>query len=145
MKSYGGSYMESAELRALGLRAGSNVRVHSTCVLVGLDNIVIGDNVRVDPFCSLIAVAGHISIGNHVHLATSVFLSASEGIDLGDFANLSRSVSVFTRSDDSSGASLTDPTVPEKYLGQRRAPVRIGRHCIVGAGSVVLPGVDISE
>ena len=63
MKVYGGRYLLSPELASLGLRAvGVDVRIHSTCLMVGLENISIGDHVRVDAFTSLIAGDGHINI-----------------------------------------------------------------------------------
>jgi galactoside O-acetyltransferase len=35
--------------------------------------------------------------------------------------------------------------VPAEYRNARRAPIAIGRFCIVGANAVVLPGVTIGE
>ncbi|TGS08556.1 acyltransferase, partial [Mesorhizobium sp. M4B.F.Ca.ET.190.01.1.1] len=48
-------------------------------------------------------------------------------------------------SDDYSGAALTNPTVPREYLNMKIAPVRLGRHVIVGSGSVILPGCVLGE
>ncbi|HHE32654.1 MAG TPA: acyltransferase, partial [Chlorobaculum parvum] len=45
--------------------------------------------------------------------------------------------------DDYSGNSLTNPTVPDKYKQLKKAPVHLGRHVLIGSGSVVLPGVSI--
>jgi hypothetical protein len=48
MKVYGGRYLLSAELASLGLRAvGADVQIHSTCIMVGLENISIGGQGRV--------------------------------------------------------------------------------------------------
>jgi galactoside O-acetyltransferase len=146
MKTYGGHYLGSSELRELGCRAvGEDVRVHSTCVMVGLENISFGRHVRVDGFCSLIAADGHIALGDHVHVASYALLSGGAGIDLADFSGLSNGVKLFSRSDDYSGATLTNPTVPAEYLGVNQGPIRLGRHVIVGAGTVVLPGCEIGD
>lgn len=146
MKTYGGNYLQSAELRALGLRSvGENVRLHSTCLMVGLENLSIGSHVRVDAFGCLLPGEGHIAIGDHVHIAAGVFLSGAEGIEIGDFVGLSHGVRVYTRNDDYTGEALTGPTVPEKYLKMDKGAVRLGRHVVVGAGSIVLPGVEITE
>jgi galactoside O-acetyltransferase len=40
---------------------------------------------------------------------------------------------------------MTGPTVPERYKAVESAPVRIGRHVVIGAGSVVLPGCDVGD
>ena len=53
---------------------------------------------------------------------------------------------VYSESDDYSGHSLTNPTVPERFrprMSKGRAV--FGRHVIVGAGSTVLPGVVLAE
>ncbi len=51
----------------------------------------------------------------------------------------------YSSTDDFSGEHLTGPTVPSQYLGVTSAPVAIGHHVIIGAGSVVLPGSSLSE
>lgn len=38
---------------------------------------------------------------------------------------------------------MTNPTVPDEYKKASRAAVRIKGHVIIGAGSVVLPGVTL--
>jgi acetyltransferase-like isoleucine patch superfamily enzyme len=146
MKVYGGRYLLSAELASLGLRTvGADVQIHSTCIMVGLENISIGDHVRIDAFSSLIAGNGRIAIGSHVHIAGYGFLSGAEGIEIADFVNVSRGVGIYTRNDDYAGEGLAGPTIPAEFLKQATGPVSLGRHVIVGSGSIVLPGVTIAE
>src|SRR5262249_24312689 len=146
MKNYGGCYLEAAELRDLGVAAvGGEVRVHSTCVMVGLENISFGNHVRVDAFSLLLAGTGYIRLDNYVHIGAHTLVSAGEGVELADFASLSHGVRVFTHSDDFTGEALTNPTVPDRFLNVAIGPVSLGRHTIVGAGSVILPGCDIAE
>ena len=40
---------------------------------------------------------------------------------------------------------MTSPMVPEIYKNVTSKAVRIGRHVIIGASSVVLPGVELAE
>lgn len=40
---------------------------------------------------------------------------------------------------------MTNPMVPETYTQVFHAAVHLGKHVIVGSGSVVLPGVEIAE
>lgn len=136
----------SPELRRFGFKqVGENVQIAKTCTIVGIENISIGDNVRIDGFCSLIAAgSGFIKIGNFVHIAAYCSLSASEGIELMDFSGLSQGVTIYTRSDDYSGEFLTNPTVPVNFTSIKRGMVTIGRHVIVGSGSTILPGVQIN-
>jgi galactoside O-acetyltransferase len=146
MKSYGNRYLGSEELRRLGAsEIGDDVQVHATCILVGLENIRIGNHVRIDSFTSLIAASGSITLGDHVHIAGQAFLSGAKGIAIGDFVGISQGVCVYTRNDDYTGEALTGPTIPLKYLQLAEGPVHIGRHVVVGAGSIVLPNVSIED
>ena len=64
-------------------------------------------------------------------------------IELQDFCNLSSRVSIYSSSDDYSGESMTNPTVPEAFTHVDHRPVVLERHVIIGSGSVILPGVTI--
>ena len=52
---------------------------------------------------------------------------------------------IYAESDDYSGSHLTNPTVPEKYLGIVSGKVELGKHVILGSGTTILPGVCIGE
>jgi galactoside O-acetyltransferase len=68
-----------------------------------------------------------------------------EGIRLDDFSGLAYYSNIFTRSDDYSGKTMTNPTIPDKYKNIKKAPIYIGKHSIVGTNSTVFPGVEIAE
>jgi galactoside O-acetyltransferase len=138
-------YYGDDELRDVGFRSlGNNVRIHQDVNLHGIQNIAIGSNVRIDAYVTIIA-SGPVEIGSYVHVASYSLLSGGEGISLGDFSGLSHGVKIYTRSDDYSGRFLTNPCVPPRYTNVTRGAVTIGRHVIIGAGSIVLPGVTIGE
>ncbi len=147
MKTYRGRFMREAELRELGVgKVGENVAVHETCVMVDLEAIRFGDNVRIDPFTLLSAAGGWLSFGDFIHVSSNCSILAGSGVELGDFANLSAGVRIFSRTDDYTGEFLTNPTVPPAFtLPPATAPVRLGRHVILGANTVVLPEVEIGE
>lgn len=139
-------FLSTSELQSMGFaRLGRDVRISSHAVFYNAARIEIGDYSRIDDFCVLSAGEGGIRVGRHVHLACFCSLIGKKTIDLADFSGLSSRVSVYSSSDDYSGASLTNPTVPEKYRRVADGEVSIGRHVIVGAGSVILPGVRIGE
>ncbi|MDY0331391.1 MAG: acyltransferase [Thiomonas sp.] len=135
-----------SELETIGFaKVGKEVRISELARFYGAERIIIGDHVRIDDFCVLSAGTGGIRIGHHVHIAVFSSLIGQGEIALSDFANLSSRVSVYSSNDDYSGASLTNPTVPAKYTDVKHADVRLGRHVIVGSGSVILPGVTIAD
>lgn len=146
MKIYGKSYLDSEALRALGAASvGHNVTVHETCELVDLENISIGDNVRIDPFTIISAAGGEVKIGSYVHLGAGCYLGGGAGIELSDFVGFSQGVKAYSISDDYTGRSLTNPTIPRVFLRTSAGRINLGRHVIVGAGSVILPSVEIGE
>jgi galactoside O-acetyltransferase len=124
---------------------GDNVMISDRASLYNCASISLGSNVRIDDFCVVSAGTGGIQIGNHVHLAVYSSLIGAGKISLSDFCNISSRVSIYSSSDDYSGAAMTNPTVPAEYTGVTHADVFLGRHVIVGSGSVILPGVTLEE
>ncbi len=138
------SFYTIEELRELGLKSfGTNVLISRKTSIYGGEAISIGNNVRIDDFCIL---SGRIEVGDYVHIAAYTALyGGKEGIFISDFANLSSRISVYSVSDDYSGATMTNPMVPDQYKNVESAPVYIEKHVIIGAASVVLPGVRVAE
>lgn len=91
------------------------------------------------------AGAAGVAIGRHVHVAVFCSLIGAGRIELHDYANLSSRVSLYSSSDDFSGAHMSNPTLPVALTAVEHAPVTIGRHVIIGCGSVVLPGCTLHE
>ncbi|PUA18233.1 galactoside O-acetyltransferase [Glaciimonas sp. PCH181] len=124
---------------------GENVFISDRASFYNCANIRLGDNVRIDDFCILSAGANGITIGNHVHVAAYSSLIGAAKITLCDFCNISSRVSIYSSSDDYSGATMTNPMVPIQFTGVIHAEVFVGRHAIVGCGSVILPGVTLED
>lgn len=140
-------YYDEGELREAGFKSlGSNIKLAKNCTIIGLENICIGSNVRIDGYCTLVAAGdGFLNIGSYVHIGGYSLLLAGAGITLEDFSGLSQGVKLYSKTDDYSGSYLTNPTVPVEYTGVVSGEVRSNRHVIVGSSSVVLPGVSIGE
>lgn len=138
------SYYTSEELETMGFKhLGKNVKVSNKAGIYDFEKIEIGDNSRIDDFCVL---SGKISVGKNVHIAPYCLVAGGEkGIVFEDFSGLAYKVQVFTQSDDYSGKTMTNPTVPEKYKNEIKKEIVIKKHVIVGAGSMILPGVVLAE
>jgi dTDP-4-amino-4,6-dideoxy-D-glucose acyltransferase len=135
------SFFSDAELFNIGFASlGENVKISRKASIYGAAQISIGSNVRVDDFCILSAGAGGVRIGSYIHIAAYSSLIGRGCIDLGDYCNISARVSIYSNSDDYSGRWMTNPMVPTEFTEVNSAPVYIGKHAIVGAGSVILPG-----
>ena len=139
------TFYSEEELKEIGLkRYGKNVLISRNAVLYTPGLLEVGNNVRIDDFTT---ISGKVVIGDYVHIAQFCGLyGGEEGIFMEDFSGLSSRVAIYASSNDYSGESLTNPTVPAKYKpGDKNAAVRLCKHVIVGTTSVVLPGVTIGE
>ena len=138
------SFYTEKELAELGLQSyGKNVLISRKTSIYGAEDIVIGNNVRIDDFCLL---SGKITLGNHVHIAAYAALFAGDaGIVVGDFCGISARSTIYAVTDDYSGEFLTNPTVPEEYKHIISGQVTLCRHALIGAGCIVLPGVTLGE
>ena len=132
------------ELNTIGFkRLGKNVKISTRAAIYRPHEMEIGDNSRIDDFCLL---SGKIFIGRNVHLAAYSNVSAGEcSVTFNDFSGLAYGCHVFTGSDDYSGETLTNPTIPLEYKGLKEANVVLGRHVIVGTNSIIFPGVNVAE
>jgi galactoside O-acetyltransferase len=140
------SYLDEHELAGMGFRRlGREVKISRKASIYNARNMAIGDHSRIDDFCILSAGDdATFSVGEHVHVACHSTLIGKADITLEAFSNLSSRVSVYSSSDDFSGAAMTNPTVPADFTHVISAPVVIGAHAVIGCGSVVLPGVTVA-
>lgn len=138
------AYLTKDELHKLDFAyLGNDVKISSKASLDKSHLMSIGHRSRIDDFC---AVSGNVRLGNNVFVATHCSLTGSiDIVDLQDFSTIAFNCHIFSGSDDYSGSSLTNPTIPAKYKNAWTSRVEIGRHSIVGASSVVFPGVVIAE
>ena len=139
------SNYSTEELSALLGNVGNEVRIHKSVVFFNPSQIFIGSNVRIDAFCILSASLKGIHIQDNIHIGASTHLFGSGGsITLESFSNISSRVSLFTASDDYSEGYLTNPTIPIEYKKVQIGDIVVRKHGIVGCGSVVMPGIEIS-
>lgn len=140
------SFYTSDELQSLGLKAfGENVLISRKTSIYMPENIIVGDNVRIDDYCCLVAGKKGITIGSNIHIAFHCIIIGNGGVFLEDFSGLSSRCSIYSATDDYSGKTLTNPTVPEKYKHVIEGEVHLGRHAIIGTNTTILPNVDIGE
>jgi acetyltransferase-like isoleucine patch superfamily enzyme len=139
-------YYETEALLKFGFKSvGENVKIAKNTTIIGLSNISLGNNIRIDGNVVIAANSGSLTLGNYIHIGGGCYLGCAGGITMCDFSGLSQGTSIYSGTDDYSGASLTNPTVPLKYLKIKLASVKLGKHVIVGAGTVILPGVTIGD
>lgn len=140
------AFLSDSELDGLGFKSvGSNVLISNNASFYNPSKISIGSNVRIDDFCVLSAGSDGIEIGNFIHIAVFSSIIGAGKVTLSDFCNISSRVSIYSSNDDYTGASLTNPMIPDDYKNVQIADVYIGRHAIIGSGSILLPGITIGD
>lgn len=140
------AFLSRDQVEAIGFAAvGINVLISDRASFYGASRIKIGNNVRIDDYCVLSAGVGGIHIGNHIHIAVYSALIGAGKITISDFGNISSRVSIYSSSDDYSGSTMTNPMVPEEFKNVHHADVTVGKHAIIGSGSIILPGIELGE
>lgn len=104
----------------------------------------IGDYTIVDDFTY---ISGGFEIGRFGHVAPNVNLVGARGfIRAGDFVGIACGCCLYATSSDYLNASLDLPGVPVEYhFGGSTEDVVLGDHVLLGAHTIVLPGVVLPE
>jgi acetyltransferase-like isoleucine patch superfamily enzyme len=136
-------YLSREELHRLEFAfLGNDVRISDRASLDKTFLMSIGHRSRIDDFT---AISGAVELGNNVFIAVHSSITASiDKIIFGDFATVAFNCQIFSSSDDYSGVSLTNPTVPPEYKEIWNSAIEVGRHSIIGASSVIFPGCNIA-
>jgi acetyltransferase-like isoleucine patch superfamily enzyme len=121
-----------------------NVKTFEYTNIMGLENINFGKYIIIDDFVFIYAKE-KITIGNYVHIANFSSITGGEKLVIDDFAAISQGCRILTTTDDFKEWGFGNSTVSNEFRNVKNLPIRIGKFCIIGANSVVLPGVEIGE
>jgi len=137
------SYYSKKQLNSLGFKSvGRNVKISDKASIYNFDQLEVGDHSRIDDFC---IVSGRVKIGNNVHITPQCIIAGGQpGVTIESFCTLAYGVKIFSQSDDYSGMSMTNSTIPKYFKKEYLRKVLIERHSIIGAGSIVMPGITIA-
>jgi len=140
------AYLSDKQIFKLGFKeVGKNVKISDKSSIHRPEKISIGDNTRIDDFVVISAGDGGIKIGKNIHIAVYTLLMGKGNITVEDYANFSSRVSIYSSNDDYSGKFMTNPTIDRQFTNVDDNDVYIGKHVIVGCGSVILPGAILKE
>jgi galactoside O-acetyltransferase len=135
----------AVELIEAGITFGANVAISDDVIFHNPKNITIGDNVRIDAQCLLIAGSNsRIIIGSNVHISAGCYFYGNSGnITLEDYTCTSARCILYTSNDDYTEGYMTNSTVEEKYKKLRNGDIILKKHTVVGCCSVILPNVTL--
>lgn len=123
---------------------GKNVIIGKTVRIRYPELVEIGDNVIIDDFTY---ISTQLKIHNNVHISSGCkIIGGKESIvEMGEFSTLAPNVVLSAGSDDYIGGIAT-PMVSMELKGDAViGKIILKKHCIVGAGSVVLPNVTFND
>lgn len=137
------SFLTYDELSAFGFKSiGQDCKISRYARFYGVQNISIGDNVRIDDFC---IISGNVSIGSNIHISAYVALYGSKGIIIEDYAGISSRSTIYSAMDDFSGDYLVGPVHPKEYTNVTGGIVSIKKYSQIGASCLVFPNLTIGE
>lgn len=137
------SFYTREELESLGFKSlGKDVLVSRNARFYGIDNISIGDNVRIDDFCIL---SGKITLGSHIHVSSYVALYGAMGITFEDYTGVSSRTTIYSAMDDFSGDYLVGAIHDDVYTNVSGGEVIVRKYAHIGAHCLLFPNLEIGE
>ncbi len=139
-------FFTTEELIKAGFKKrGERVLIDRSVVIVGAEEIEIGDNVRIDAGCIILSMKGYLKLGNNIHIASRVTLSCGGGIDIEDYCTISFGSTLISASDDFTGDYLIGPQNGVDKTNVFYAPILMKKHSHITAHCCVMPGTIMGE
>jgi len=123
---------------------GRNVIIGKTVRIRYPQLVSIGDNCIIDDFTY---ISTPLELKKYVHIGSGAKIIGGKNslIYMDEFSTTAPNVVLSAGSDDYIGG-IASPLVPIEFKGNIEiGKILIGKHCIIGAGSVVLPNVTFNE
>jgi acetyltransferase-like isoleucine patch superfamily enzyme len=123
---------------------GKNVIIGKTVRIRYPELVEIGDNCIIDDFTY---ISTSLKLHDNVHISSGCKIIGGKkaSVIMFEFSTLAPNVVLSAGSDDYVGGIAT-PLVPLEYKGEAKVgAIILQKHCIVGAGSVVLPNITFFE
>lgn len=141
--------MSSIELANVGFKKyGTGVLVSRLARIYNPNNIILGNNVRIDDYSILSAAPNGgplFTVGNYVHFAAGCYIYGSGGFSVDNFCGFSGGVKVYTETDDYNGDYITSPLLKYPYRKLITNNLSVKNYVVIGAGSVILPSAKTIE
>lgn len=135
-------YLVSIPARLKGMKFGKNSFIAPGYDWLGYSNlkgVFAGNNVNIGKRAWLdIVEKGKIVIGDNVNIGRDCVISSKSKIEIGEGTLFSYRVSVVDHEHDFDVKPLGHKT-------KETSPIKIGKNCFVGAGSMILKGVELGD
>ena len=150
------SFIGKIQAKRFQVQAGKNVYIGKHCSLKGKNNIVLEDGVTVRPYVQIWSGGGTVRIGRGSEIGERCRISIANSLEIGEKVLLSPNV--YITDCDHEYRDVDVPVIDQgivqrgqrvtigegSYIGINAVivgNVNIGKHCVVGANSVVTKDV----
>ena len=150
------SFIGKIQAKRFHVQAGKNVYIGKHCALKGKSNIVLEDGVTVRPYTQIWSGGGTVRIGRGSEIGERCRISIANSLEIGEKVLLSPNVYITDCDHEYRNVDIPviDQGVVQKgqkvsigegsYIGINAVivgNVKIGKHCVIGANSVVTKDV----
>jgi len=120
------------------------VKTFQQTKIIGVEHIDFGKYIILDDF-TFIYTKEKMIIGDYVHIASFSSISGAGECIIEDLCAISSGCRIFTSSDDFTQHGFGNSTICNTFRNLTTKPIHIKKFSIIGANSVILPGVIIGE
>lgn len=115
---------------------------HEHIMVLKPELVTIAPTARIDAFCK---IEGKVTIGEYVHIASFCHIGAGGGeVVFGDHSGCSSHVVICSGMPDLNYLHISAADLPENQHPLRMKTI-IGKHVVIFAGAIILPGVTIGD
>jgi acetyltransferase-like isoleucine patch superfamily enzyme len=117
---------------------GENVSLETSS---NINNVVIGDNVKIAKNCSIFGSKDNVlEIGNNSYVGMGTLLNGySAKIIIGEKVSIAQNVNIMADSGPNASEEM------QKFFPIIKGPISIGDHCWIGANAIIMPNVKLGE
>ena len=150
------SFIGKVHAKRFQVQAGKNVYIGKHCALKGKSNIVLDDGVTVRPYAQIWSGGGSVRIGRGSEIGERCRISIANSLEIGEKVLLSPNV--YITDCDHEYRNIDVPVIEQGIVQKGQAVsigdgsyigintvivgnVKIGKHCVIGANSVVTKDV----
>ncbi len=117
---------------------GTNVEIDPS---TSINNVVIEDNVRIAKRCSIFGGPDNLlEIGRDSYVGMNTIINGFvEKVIIGTNVSIAQSVSIICDSGPNASPQM------QRIFPMEKGAITIGNHCWIGAFSMIMPGVELSD
>lgn len=117
---------------------GQNVNIDPS---TSINNVVISDNVRIAKRCSIFgSYENNVEIGANSYIGMNTILNGfGAKLTIGNNVSIAQNVNIMCDSGPNASTNM------QKLFPIIKGSVIIGSHCWIGANAIIMPGVELGE